>query len=157
MPVTDARFTDVVVERMLPASPEAAFAAWVDPVIAAKWLFRTPEGMAVRAETDPVEGGEFLFVEERAEERIVHVGEYLTVDPPRLLAFVFSLDQFRTTNQVEIRFEAAAGGGTRLILTHKLDIQWAAFADRTAKGWELMLDELERVFGKVGLAMCGRG
>lgn len=148
--MTDARFTDVVVERTLAATPEAVFAAWVDPEIAARWLFRTPEGITVRAETDPVEGGEFLFVEDRADERIMHVGEYLTVDPPRLLAFVFSLDQFRTTNQVEVRFEDAPGGGTRLSLTHKLDIQWAAFADRTAKGWALMLDALERVLGEAG-------
>jgi uncharacterized protein YndB with AHSA1/START domain len=147
--VTDARFTDVVVERTIAAPPETVFAGWVDPGIAARWLFTTPEGIAVRAETDPVEGGEFLFIEERADERIVHVGEYLTVDPPRRLAFVFSLDQFRTTNQVDICFETAADGGTLLVLTHKLDIQWAAFADRTAKGWALMLDELERVLGEV--------
>lgn len=143
--MTDARFVDVVVERTLPAAPAAAFAAWVDANVAAQWLFRTPEGMAVRAETDPVDGGEFIFVEDRADERIVHVGEYLAVEPPRRLAFVFSLDQFRTTNEVEVQFEEAPGGGTRLTLTHKLDIQWAAFADRTAKGWVLMLDALDAV------------
>lgn len=148
--MSDAHFTDVVVERTFSAPSETVFAAWVDASIAAQWLFRTPEGLAVRAETDPVEGGEFLFIEERADERIVHVGEYLTVDPPRLLAFVFSLDQFRTTNEVDVRFEETAGGGTRLILTHKLDIQWAAFADRTAQGWALMLDALERVLSGVG-------
>lgn len=148
--MTDARFTDVVVERTFQAPPAAVFAAWVDPVIAAKWLFRTPEATVVRAETDPQDGGEFLFVEDREDERIMHVGEYLTVDPPRLLAFVFSLDQFRTTNQVEVRFDEAPSGGTRLTLTHKLDIQWAAFADRTAQGWAMMLDGLERVLG--GLA-----
>lgn len=100
--MTDARFVDVVVERTLPAAPAVVFAAWADPPVAAQWLFRTPEGIAVRAETDPVEGGEFIFVEDRADERIVHVGEYLAVEPPRRLAFVFSLDQFRTTNQVDV-------------------------------------------------------
>jgi uncharacterized protein YndB with AHSA1/START domain len=148
--VTDARFVDVVVERTFPAPHSVVFAAWVDPAVAAQWLFRTPEGIAVRAETDPVEGGEFIFVEERADERIVHVGEYLTVDPPRRLAFVFSLDQFRTTNEVEVRFEEAAGSGTRIALTHKLDIQWAAFSDRTAMGWAMMLDALERVLSEAG-------
>lgn len=148
--MTDARFVDVVVERTFPATPAAVFASWVDPAIAAQWLFRTPEGIAVRAETDPVEGGEFLFIEERADERIVHVGEYLTVDPPRRLAFVFSLDQFRTTNEVDVRFEEAPGGGTRLTLRHKLDVQWAAFSERTANGWGMMLDELERVVSGAG-------
>ena len=148
--MTDARFTDVMVERTFAAPAEAVFAAWVDPDIAAKWLFRTPEATVVRAETDPVEGGEFIVVEERADERIVHVGEYLTVDPPRRLAFVFSLDQFRTTNEVEVRFEEAAGSGTRLTLTHKLDIQWAAFSERTAKGWALMLDKMEQVLSGAG-------
>lgn len=146
--MTDARFVDVVVERTFPATPAVVFAAWVDPAVAAQWLFRTPEGMAVRAETDPVEGGEFLFIEERADERIMHVGEYLTVEPPRRLAFVFSLDQFRTTNEVDVRFEETAGSGTRLTLTHKLDIQWAAFSERTANGWEMMLDGLQRVLGE---------
>lgn len=146
--MTDARFTDVVVERTFQAPPAAVFAAWLDPVIAAKWLFRTPEATVVRAETDPVEGGEFLFVEDRADERIMHVGEYLAVEPPHRLAFVFSLDQFRTTNEVDVRFEETAGSGTRLILTHKLDIQWAAFSEHTANGWAMMLDGLERVLGE---------
>lgn len=143
--MTDTRFTDVVTGHSFAAPPGTVFAAWTDPAIAAQWLFRTPEGIAVRAETDPVEGGEFLFIEERADERIVHVGEYLKVDPPRHLAFVFSLDQFRTTNEVDVRFEDAPNGGTRLTLTHKLDIQWSAFSERTAKGWALMLTALERV------------
>ncbi len=147
--MSDARFIDVVTERTFAAPPAVVFAAWVDGCVAAQWLFRTPEGLAVRAETDPVEGGEFLFIEERADECIVHVGEYLTVDPPRRLSFVFSLDQFRTTNEVDVRFEEAAEGGTRLTLTHKLDIQWAAFSDRTAEGWALMLQALEGVLAGV--------
>jgi uncharacterized protein YndB with AHSA1/START domain len=134
----------VVLTREFAAPPERVFRAWTDAVTAAKWLFRTPEGLAVHGETDPQEGGEFIFVEEREDERITHVGEYLRVEPPKALDFVFSVDQFRTANEVHVRFEPA-GTGTLLTLTHKIDAQWAAFKDRTAKGWETMLDNLERV------------
>ncbi len=141
--VSDAA-TGLVVSRVFSAAPNEVFAAWIDPVIAAKWLFRTPEGLTVQAETDPQEGGEFIFVEDRPDERIVHVGEYLKVESPHLLAFVFSLDQFRATNEVEVRFEEA-DGGTKLTLTHKLDPRWLSFSERTAKSWNEMLDVLQRL------------
>lgn len=144
--MTDPRTTcDVVVRRELAAPPQTVFAAFVDPVIAARWLFRTPEGDIVRAEADAQVGGEFCFIERRDDEDIVHVGEYLAIDPPRRLAFVFSLDQFRTVNEVTVDLEEAKTGGTLITLTHKLDREWAAFSERTSKVWELMLDTLQQV------------
>lgn len=134
----------VVITREFEAVPERVFRAWTDAGTAAKWLFRTPEGLAVRAETDAQEGGEFIFVEDREDERITHVGEYLKVEEPHVLDFVFSLDHFRTTNEVNVRI-ASAGAGTLLTLTHKLDPRWAAFKERTANGWVMMLDNLGSV------------
>ena len=134
---------DLIIVRTVPAPPHQVFEAWVDAETAAKWLFRTPEAVTVRAEIDPVEGGEFLFVEERADERVTTVGEYLKVEAPRTLHFAFSLDHFRTSNEVHVRLEPS-GAGTQLTLTHKLDPQWAAYRERTSKGWNDMLDNLER-------------
>lgn len=134
----------VVITREFEASPARVFQAWTDAGTAAKWLFRTPESVAVRAETDAQAGGEFIFVEDREDERIMHAGEYLKVEEPHALDFVFSLDHFRTTNEINVRFRPASAG-TLLTLTHKLDPRWAAFKDRTAKGWALMLDSLDRV------------
>ncbi|MEQ1716572.1 MAG: SRPBCC domain-containing protein [Hyphomicrobium sp.] len=136
----------VEVKKSFDAPPQAVFAAWLDPVIAAKWLFRTPEGQAVHADIDAVPGGEFCFIERREDEDINHVGEYEVIEAPSRLVFVFSLDQFRTSNRVSIDF-VPVGEGTEVTLIHDLDAEWARFADRTRQGWALMLDLLAEVLG----------
>jgi uncharacterized protein YndB with AHSA1/START domain len=141
--MSERRSVDVVVERLIPAPPERVFAAWIDPVVASTWLFRTPAGEIIRAEFDASPGGEFAIVERREDEDIVHAGEFEEIEAPHRLVFVFSLDQFRTANRVTVEIEPAPEG-SRLKLTHELDSQWAAFADRTREGWALMLDGLEK-------------
>jgi uncharacterized protein YndB with AHSA1/START domain len=132
----------IAVTRHYEASAERVFDSWLDPACAAKWFFASPQGQIVRAEIDPVVGGEFRFIDRRDDEDIEHVGEYLEIDRPRRLSFVFSVNESElSTVTVEI---APADEGCDLTLTHDIHPRFAAYAERSKQGWEMMLDGLAR-------------
>lgn len=67
-------------------------------------------------------------------------GEVLELEPPHRFAFRWGEDV--------LRFELAPdGGGTRLTLVHVLNEEGEPAAAKTAAGWHLCLDALERRLG----------
>lgn len=135
----------VKVTRRLAASPERVFDAWIDPVRASRFLFKTPTGEMVRAEADARVGGAFNFTERRDGQDIAHVGEYLEIDRPRRLAFTFAVPKFsaeKTRVTIDI---AAQGEGSTLTLTHAGVLpDWAS---RTETGWGMILDGMAATLG----------
>lgn len=122
------------------AKPERVFDAWLDPKTAGKWLFATPTGVMTRVEIDPRVGGKFTIVRRDGEE-IEHVGEYFEIDRPRRLVFTFGVPKFSSeTTRVVIEI-APSGEGCELALTQE-DVlpEWA---ERSAQGWGMILDNLE--------------
>ena len=87
--MTDLR-TGLVVERLLPAPPDAVFEAWTDPAILREWM--APQG-DVEASADVRVGGSFrilmLGAGEGDDGPIEHTGEYLVVDRPNRLSFTW--------------------------------------------------------------------
>ncbi len=132
---------EVVSTRHLEAAPERVFAAFIDPAVAPHWLFRTPGSELGAASFDPVTGGEFSIRERRGDETFTYAGEYLEIAAPHTLRFAFSVDNFRTFNEVRIAI-APEEEGSALTVTHLLDPQWAKFADRTRATWTALLDNL---------------
>jgi len=131
----------VTVERRFAAAPETLFDAWLDPESLGQWLFRTPAGTLERVEVDPRVGGGFRIDERRDGGVAEHHGEFVELDRPRRLAFDFwtSFSEERTRVTIAI---AAIEGGALLTLTH--DGVWADYQDRTAQGWTMILEGLER-------------
>jgi uncharacterized protein YndB with AHSA1/START domain len=125
------------------AAPERVFDAWLDPAVARYFLFATPGGEMIRAETDPKVGGKFTFVDRRAEMGdVLHTGEYLEIDRPRRLAFTFGVPQFNPDfTRVTLDFAPTASGGCALTLTHS-DVP-AEWADRSKEGWGKIIASLE--------------
>ena len=144
--MTEAEPFKIAVTRQYDAAPEVVFDAWLDPASARHWLFATENGEMLRAEIDPCVGGEFCFLERRGDENIEHLGEYLEIDRPRRLAFMFTVNQSDDVSRVVIDIAAAAAGtGSDLTLTHLVHPKWASFAERTRQGWEMILDGLAKV------------
>jgi uncharacterized protein YndB with AHSA1/START domain len=125
------------------AAPERVFDAWLEPKIAGKFLFATPTGQMVRAETDPRVGGKFAFVDRRPEMGDVeHVGTYIEIDRPRRLVFDFAVPQYEATlTRITLDF-APSGAGCDLTLTH--DGVFEDYVKQTEQGWGMILDSLER-------------
>ena len=139
----------IVLTRAYEVSVEAVFDAWLTPSLARQFLFATENGEMIRADIDPEVGGEFCFVERRDDEEIEHLGEYLEIDQPRRIVFVFAVNRAPDFTRVTLDFAlrpASAGveAGSQLTLTHEMDPKYASYADRTRQGWEIVLDRLAK-------------
>jgi len=121
--------------------PERVFDAWLDAQQAAKWLFATPTGTMVKAQSDPRVGGRYVFVDRRDGEDVEHMGEYLVIERPRRLVFTFSVPKFsKDPTRVSIEI-VPRGNGCELTLTHEGVLP--EYADRTQGGWSKILGGLE--------------
>ncbi len=127
--------------RILPAAPEAVFAAWTDPASLSQWF--DPGGVSVTlAEIDARVGGR-LVINMRGNESgrdFPHDGEFLEVDPPRRLVFTW-----RTPWEQESRVTLELvphEGGTELTLIHER-IPNAELRDSYQGGWTRVLESLE--------------
>lgn len=134
---------DLTVTRLISASPERAFDAWLDPKVAGRFLFATPAGEMVRADIDPRVGGRFTFVDRRPEHGDVeHVGAFEVIERPRRLVFTFAVPQYDPgQTRVTVEF-AEAPGGCQVTLSHDgVPPEWK---DQTVQGWTMILESLER-------------
>jgi len=141
--VTDTaqKTATVRVTRRYAAAPERVFDAWLDPKVAGKFLFATPTGTMVKAETDPRVGGAFVFVDRRPDVGDVeHIGTYLEIDRPRRLVFEFCVPKYEQQKTVVAIDIAPDGDGAQLTLTH--DGVFEAYLKQTEHGWGMILDAL---------------
>jgi uncharacterized protein YndB with AHSA1/START domain len=137
--------TDVIIKvrHRYAAAPERVFDAWLDPELARRFAFATPDGEMIRADIDPRVGGRFNFTDRRPDMGDVeHVGAYEVIDRPRRLAFTFAVPKYDPRNtRVTLDF-AAVAGGTEVTLTH--EGVPPEYQEQTPKGWEMILRSLEK-------------
>ena len=129
------------VARRFAHPPERVFDAWLDPAALGRWLFATPNGEMLRVAVDPRVGGEFAVAEKRGDAVAEHFGRYVEIERPKRLAFTFFTDRESNATLVTIDIVPTAAG-CELTLTHEMDPQWAAYADRTRDGWTMILERL---------------
>jgi len=135
----------LTVTRHIAASPGRVFDAWLDPALAGRFLFATPEGEMLRVEIDARVGGRALIIERRAQGDARHRLQYEVIDRPRRLVFLFAADPAEEGQWTRVSIAIdAEGDGSRLTLTHKMDPQWAAYEEQTRQGWTMILDGLAR-------------
>jgi uncharacterized protein YndB with AHSA1/START domain len=129
--------SELRIERMIPASIEDVFAAWTDPNEIAQWF--SPTGLA-RVEADVRIRGTFRLTMLGEGVRIDHEGEYLAIEPPRLLSFTWRSPYTEgVDSRVTVTLEPD-GDATRLLLVHDRLPDQAAESHRG--GWESILGRL---------------
>jgi uncharacterized protein YndB with AHSA1/START domain len=139
----------LTVSRDIAASPERAFDAWLDPAIARRFLFATPDGEMLTCEIDARVGGRGLIVERRASGDARHRLQFEEIDRPRRLVFLFAADPAEEGQWTRVTIKIApAPSGARLTLTHEMDPAWAAYEEQTRHGWTMILDTLSRTIGE---------
>jgi uncharacterized protein YndB with AHSA1/START domain len=138
--MTPPREPDVLVVRRTLAIPrERVFAAWLDPVLMARWMC-PGETRSATVELEPRVGGKFRILMHHGGGDPEHTGEYLVIDPPARLSFTWisAATEFRRTIVTVELFER--GAGTELVLTHR-DLP-SAKRSAHEKGWSEIVEKL---------------
>jgi uncharacterized protein YndB with AHSA1/START domain len=147
-----------IVMRRFNVSAKWVFAAWFDPVWPGRWMFGPDAGdeRIVRLSLDPRVGGKFSFTVSRGGSETEHIGEYLALDRPQLLAFTWATGDCPPGKGRAIVEITPCDAGCDVKLTHVLGAGWSAYVDRAAETWTRMLDVLEQVIAEEsGLSALG--
>ncbi len=138
--------------RTLPVSPQRAYAAWLDPTLAGKFVFSAPGGQMVKADIDARVGGAFNFTDRRDDKDIQHIGRYITLDAGRTLAFTFHVivpgNPATPDSAVTLTFSPHPSGSL-VTLSHEMPPQYADFKIKAQEGWRRMLAMMERALEQV--------
>ena len=127
------------IRRTIKASPEAIYAAWLDPATITRFMAGGADQTVTEARTDPRVGGKFRIVM-TSDKDIAHQGIYKDLVPHSLIRFTWESPYSPADSEVTIRL-APAAEGTDLELTQVRFLSEGA-RDGHKGGWTLILGRL---------------
>lgn len=135
----------LTITRDFAAPAERVFDAWLNPALARRFLFATPDGEMVKCEIDARVGGRALIVERRPSGDAHHRLQFEVIERPHRLIFLFAADPAEEGEWTRVSITIAeTPAGCTLSLTHEMDPEWAAYEEQTRKGWGMILASLGR-------------
>lgn len=127
------------IRRTIPASPEAVYAAWLDPATIRRFMAGGADQTVTEARTDPRVGGDFRIVM-TSDKDIVHEGVYKDLIPHSLIRFTWASPYSLADSEVTIRL-APVAEGTEITLTQVKFLSEGA-RDGHKGGWTRILERL---------------
>lgn len=134
----------LTIRKLLPASPEEVFDAWLDAEGMRAWMCPGPVTEAEVA-LDPRVGGRFHITMKAPGVEFVNEGEYLVLERPGKLQFTWISSRWEnqeTLVTVELHRRESQ---CELVLTHER-FPAGHSAGQLEKGWTQMLDKLAARF-----------
>ncbi len=140
--------------RLIRASRQQVYNAWLDPAVRKQWWCALPEMSCSACEIDPTVGGKYrLGMTDPDGKEYVVTGEFTILDPPNKLRFTWTWDHdpnFGGNSVVTIElFEATFKDrpATELLLTHERLTTAHQRSDHTT-GWLGCLKSLGGYFAE---------
>ncbi len=130
----------LVIRKLISATREEVFDAWLDAASMRTWMCPGPI-LSAEAEIDARVGGKFRILMKGADKDFDHTGEYKIIERPSKLAFTWiseGTDRQPTLVTVEL-FER--GKQCELVLTHERFPRIEA-VERHKSGWGSIADKL---------------
>ena len=127
------------ISRIIKASPEAVYAAWLDPATISRFMAGGADQRVTEARTDPRVGGRFRIVM-TSEKEIAHTGLYKDLVPHSLIRFTRESPYSPADSEVTIQL-APVAEGTELTLSQVKFLSEGA-RDGHKGGWTMILDRL---------------
>lgn len=125
--------------RTIKASPEAVYAAWLDPATISRFMAGGADQRVTEARTDPRTGGAFRIVM-TSDKDIAHRGIYRDLIPHSLIRFTWESPYSPADSEVTIRLVPVAGG-TEITLSQVRFLSEGA-RDGHRGGWTRILERL---------------
>lgn len=110
---------NVTLTRLIPATPQIVFEAWLDPKMLTQFMCPAPGTSVVTAETDPRVGGRFLVVMRIGDTDRPHQGVYLAIEPFTKIAFTWLSHAASEGSRVTLTFAPEGSQQTLLTLIHE--------------------------------------
>ncbi|MDT5311718.1 MAG: hypothetical protein QOE74_738 [Mycobacterium sp.] len=130
------------VQRVMPATPDVVFDAWLDPESLADWMCPRP-ARCVSIEIEPRVGGKVRFDVDSSGQLTLIIGHFLAVDRPHLLRFTWSHSGWQdptTVSIVNVAFEPIGDDETLMSIEHSL-LPLEGLDDHQ-HGWTVTADQL---------------
>lgn len=133
------------VSRLINASAERIFDAWLDPGMMSKFMVPRPDMHITEVSADPRVGGRFRVVMV-GDKEFPHEGTYKEIVRPSRLVFTWEAPWSAPDSTVTLTF-TPEGDATRVDLTHVRFLSEES-RDNHAQGWAGMLAVLETQLAK---------
>lgn len=134
----------IYLRRLLSASPQEVFDAWLDPESLREWMCPGAQTVA-DVQVDARVGGAFRLVMRGQSGERLHTGEYREIRPPERLVFTWRSQATHWQDSLVTVEFAAQGENTELTLTHELLPDEEARRQHT-QGWQGIGDKLALYF-----------
>ena len=110
---------NLVVTKIIPASPERLFAAWTEPVQLKQWW--GPESVTcIEAEVDLRVGGRYRIGNRFSDGSVVWItGTFHLIDAPRKLVYSWHVGADAHEELVTVSFEPTIDGQTEVTVVHE--------------------------------------
>lgn len=138
------------VERVIDATPEAIFDAWLSPKMLQRFMMPAADMSVPSATSDAKVGGRFEIVMRAGEQDMPHRGTYLDITPHERIVFTWESPFSPEESEVTVTLKPV-DAGTLVTLSHVrfLDEQKR---DNHEGGWTKILDVLATEMSVVSAA-----
>ncbi|NOQ79831.1 MAG: SRPBCC domain-containing protein [Gammaproteobacteria bacterium] len=136
----------VNVTKIINASIEKVFDAWLNPETLSQFILPMPGMPQPQTETDAREGGSFTIIMQVGGDKISHTGKYLEISRPNKLVFTWESPFSTDGSTVTLNFSDLGENKTNVELTQIKFIDEESRANHEG-GWDNILTSLNNVFG----------